>query len=208
MFDAKTHWEKVYQQKPATEVSWYQANPELSLALIGAVGAGRDARVVDVGGGASRLVDHLVEAGYRHVTVLDIAGSALQQARRRLGDRAGQVTWLEQDVSAGLSRHRFDIWHDRAVFHFLTDPVDRSRYLTALGTALKPQGQLIIATFALDGPTRCSGLEVVRYSPETLGRTLGAGYHLEETRVEAHQTPAGKPQHFVYCRFSRAVRQG
>jgi ubiquinone/menaquinone biosynthesis C-methylase UbiE len=127
MFDAKTHWEKVYQQKSATEVSWYQASPALSLALIGAAGAGRDARVVDVGGGASRLVDHLVETGYRHMTVLDIAGSALQQARRRLGDRAGQVTWLEQDVSAGLSRHRFDIWHDRAVFHFLTDPVDRSR---------------------------------------------------------------------------------
>jgi SAM-dependent methyltransferase len=201
--DKKAHWEEVYAARGPAEMSWHQADPRLSLALIDATGAGSDASLIDVGGGASTLVDHLLDAGHRSITVLDIAEGAIQQARARLGERADTVTWLVQDISAGLPGRHYDIWHDRAVFHFLTDAGDRRRYLAALRQALRPGGHLILATFAPDGPTQCSGLRVMRYSRESLSETLGGHFRLVESLAEAHRTPRGALQHFVYCRYTR-----
>jgi len=195
------HWEAVYAGRDPDEVSWYQARPEYSLAMIRDTGKGPDAGILDIGGGTSRLVDCLLDDGYRDITVLDIAESAIRQARGRLGKRAGRVRWLAQDVTDGLGGEACDIWHDRAVFHFLVDAGARRRYLEVLGETLRPGGDLIMATFAPDGPDQCSGLPVLRYDPEALGGTLGPRYLLLDTRTEAHRTPGGKTQHFVYCRF-------
>ena len=196
-FDRKLHWEHIYQDRKATEVSWYQQRPDYSLALISAAGANTSARIIDIGAGASTLVDYLLDAGYQNITVLDIAKSAIEQAKTRLGNRADSVVWLEHDITdrnlAGLT----------AVFHFLTDAQDRTAYVNTLTCALKPGAQAIIATFALNGPEKCSGLEIVRYSPETLSAVLGDAFRLVETRQEDHVTPANALQSFVYCRFIR-----
>jgi SAM-dependent methyltransferase len=199
----KAHWEKVFAEKAPNEVSWYQARPEISLAMIQATGAGKEARIIDVGGGASAHVDYLLDTGYRYVTVLDISGGAIRMARRRLGERANTVAWLERDITLGPLGQKFNIWHDRAVFHFLTDAEDLDRYLATLNDTLSPGGQLIIATFAPDGPRRCSGLKTKRYSVQDLCETLGQDYSLQETISEAHKTPSGAIQHFIYCRFLR-----
>lgn len=201
--DRKQHWEQVYAQKQPTEVSWFQPRPEHSLRLITATGIAHDQPLIDLGGGASCLVDNLLEQGYRDVSVLDISGAALQHARQRLGQRAAAVHWIEADATAFEPSRHYALWHDRAVFHFLTDPADREAYRQRLARGLQAGGQLIIATFALDGPERCSNLPVQRYSPETLSAELGAGYHLVETLGEAHITPAQKEQRFVYCRFAK-----
>ncbi|MGD8312980.1 MAG: class I SAM-dependent methyltransferase, partial [Gammaproteobacteria bacterium] len=163
-----------------------------------------EASIIDVGGGASTLVDHLLTAGYTNVTVLDIARKAIEQAKARLGDLANKVTWHEGDITTYTPERQYDIWHDRAVFHFLVDGEDRARYLATLDSALKPDGHAIIATFSENGPSQCDGLEVVRYSPETLSRELAPLLRLVETLVEEHQTPAGGVQQFVYCRFCRS----
>ena len=199
----KAHWETIYATKAPDEVSWYQASPDFSLALISATGAGKDARIIDIGGGASRLVDALVEAGFTKLTVLDISPTALRRARERLGGRAGQVTWLEADVTAGPMSGTFDVWHDRAVFHFLTEAGDRARYVSAAERALSAGGHLILATFAPDGPPRCSGLPVTRYSAEDLRRELGVAFELVETRTEQHATPMNVRQSFLYARFKK-----
>ena len=201
--DTKVHWERVYAATNADEVSWYQAQPELSLSLVEATAIDRDAAVIDVGGGTSTLVEYLLDGGYRGVTVLDIAANAIQRARTRLGDRASRVIWLVSDICEGLPERQYDLWHDRAVFHFLTNEKDRDRYLTALKQALKPGGHLIIACFAANGPSRCSGLPVRRYGVESLSQTLGGQFVCEEARREAHQTPGGTIQGFIYCRFRR-----
>jgi 2-polyprenyl-3-methyl-5-hydroxy-6-metoxy-1,4-benzoquinol methylase len=200
----KDHWEGVYTRKNTTEVSWYQSHPEHSLALVETAGRGSAASIIDVGGGASTLVDHLLAAGYRNVTVLDIAHGAIEQAKVRLGEQASRVTWLEGDITGYSPTRQFDIWHDRAVFHFLTNEEDRSSYLAVLNQALKPEGQVIIATFAENGPAQCSGLNVVCYTPETLSHVLGPAYRLVETGTEDHHTPHGGVQQFLYCRFCRA----
>lgn len=199
----KAHWEGVYTQKKTTEVSWYQAHPEHSLALINSTGQGTGARIIDVGGGASTLVDHLLASGYCNITVLDIAYGAIEQAKARLGNQASLVTWVEDDITGYRPGKQFDIWHDRAVFHFLTAEEDRSSYLAVLDKALKPDGQAIIATFAENGPGQCSGLNVACYTAETLSRALGPGYRLAETLTEDHHTPHGGVQQFIYCRFCR-----
>lgn len=183
------------------ERSWFAPTPATSLSLIDAAGIGPRARVIDVGGGTSRLVDELSARGFEHVTLLDIAPTALEEAQSRLGD--APVTYLEGDVTQVELAGPFDLWHDRAVFHFLTEPGDRAAYVRTLCSALAPDGHVIIATFALDGPTTCSGLPVVRYDPPTLLRELGEGFSLADTRREAHVTPAGKTQQFVYCLFVR-----
>jgi SAM-dependent methyltransferase len=197
------HWQGVYTRNAADEVSWHQEHPTVSLDLVRASDVGPEGRLIDVGGGASTLVDHLLDLGYRAITVLDIAGSALAAARRRLGERASLVEWVEADVTTSQPSTRYDLWHDRAVFHFLTEAADRAGYKIALGAALRTGGAAIIATFAPDGPERCSGLPVVRYSPESLTAELGPGYRLEQVEHEDHHTPAGRTQHFVYCRFRR-----
>ena len=197
----KEHWDKVYSNRKPTDVSWYQQHPQYSLALIEDCMAGPGARIIDVGGGASTLVDHLLDAGYRNISVLDIAHRAIAQAQARLGSRSGTVTWIEQDVAIPLPGEAYDIWHDRAVFHFLTSSEEQARYLANLDQAVKPDGHVIIATFAEDGPTLCSGLEVMRYSPESLSTVMGNTLRLVETRQEEHHTPDGGVQRFIYCRF-------
>jgi SAM-dependent methyltransferase len=203
MNDRRSHWQKVHQSKPAEELSWFQRRPEVSLALIQLAGCGPSARILDVGGGASRLVDALLDAGYRNVSVLDIASSAFEEPKRRLAERASSVQWVEADITAAPPLGTFDLWHDRAVFHFLTDANDRAAYADTLRTTLRLGGHAIIATFAEDGPTQCSGLPVVRYSPASLIDELGQDFELIEVRFELHRTPAGREQSFVYCLLKR-----
>jgi 2-polyprenyl-3-methyl-5-hydroxy-6-metoxy-1,4-benzoquinol methylase len=201
----KDHWERQYAAKTPTETSWYQSHPQHSLSLIGDTGLGTTASIIDVGGGASTLVDHLLTAGYRDITVLDIARCSIQQAQERLGDRSQQVTWVESDITDYAPGQAFDIWHDRAVFHFLTNDHDRQCYLETLHKTLKTNGQVIIATFSDSGPSQCSGLDVVRYSPEALNQVMGPRLRLVETLMEEHDTPNGGLQQFIYCRFSRCA---
>ena len=201
--DRKAHWETLYTTKAPTDVSWFQASPDLSLELIAATGAGKDPRIIDVGGGASVLVDKLLDAGLTRVTVLDISAAALRRAQERLGRRAGNVTWLEADVTGGKPAGPFDVWHDRAMFHFLTDPEDRARYLDAVDRTVPSGGHVIVAAFAPEGPPRCSGLEVRRYSPAALQEELGERFELVETRRELHTTPANAQQAFLYARFRK-----
>lgn len=202
----KEHWEHVYRTKATTEVSWFQKHAALSLKLIREAGLPLYSPIIDVGGGASTLVDDLLDAGYENVTVLDLSGAALSAARARLGSRAQRVTWLESDVlTAALPRHRFDVWHDRAVFHFLTGPEERRVYVRTVLDAVRPGGLVIIATFAEDGPTKCSGLPVMRYSPDALHAELGGSFQLLGHEREAHRTPGGNEQKFVYCRFRRGA---
>lgn len=203
--DRKQHWEEVYRQKAEDAVSWFQVHPDYSLELIGSAGVKPADPIIDVGGGASRLVDHLLEAGYTDLTVLDIAETALERAGVRLGPKALQVKWLVADVTCWRPERRYRLWHDRAVFHFLTEPADRAAYRDCLRAALLPGGHAIIASFALDGPENCSGLPVRRYSPASLATELGAGFRLVSSRDETHLTPAGKLQHFQYSVFARAV---
>ena len=202
--DWKNHWESVYAQKNPTDVSWYQSHPQHSLSLIGNTGFDTAASIIDIGGGASTLVDHLLTVGYRDLTILDIARTAIRQAQDRLGDRSQQVTWIEGDVTGYAPGQTFDIWHDRAVFHFLTLEHDRESYLKVLDSALQPGGQAIIATFTDSGPSQCNGLDVVRYSPVELSRVLGPKLRLIETMKEDHHTPNGGLQQFIYCRFCRS----
>lgn len=201
--DRQAHWQGVYETKAETEVSWFQERPATSLALIAATGLGPVARMVDVGGGASRLVDHLVELGWRSVTVLDIAEAALERAQRRLGERANLVQWLVADVTAWSVPPRFDLWHDRAVFHFLTEPADRAAYARTMAAAVPSGGHAIVGTFALDGPERCSGLPIQRYDADGLVGQFAGHFDLVETRMEDHLTPAGKVQKFQFCRLLR-----
>lgn len=198
--DRKQHWEKVYSSKPSDAVSWFQPHAELSLHLIHQTGLGKDAAIIDVGGGASTLVDDLVAEGYRNVTVLDLSGAALEVAKRRLGKHADAVHWLEGDITkVDFPLHRYDIWHDRAVFHFLTDPADRLAYVGQSLRALRPGGRAIVATFAEDGPDKCSGLQVMRYAPDALHAEFGEPFELLEHVREEHHTPGGTVQKFVYC---------
>jgi len=201
--DRKTHWDNIYSAKAPHQLSWYQAHPEISLRLIADSGVGKDAALIDIGGGASLLVDKLVGAGYSKVTVLDVSPAAIAAAQARLGWRAGEVRWLAQDVTTFAPTEKFALWHDRAVFHFLSEPADRQAYLAAAQAALPPGGQLIIATFAPDGPEMCSALPVVRYGAESLAKEVGEGFELLESCGETHLTPGGVKQSFSYCRFRR-----
>lgn len=199
----KDHWEAIYADKDETEVSWHQERPVMSLRLIEQTGLGPTDPIIDAGGGASHLVDALLDRGFTDVTVLDLAGAALAQARARLGERAEAVNWIEADATAWQPERTYRLWHDRAVFHFLTEPADRAAYLERLKAAVPAGSQVVIATFGPDGPERCSGLPVVRYTPEGLHETLGPGFGLQAVQTETHRTPAGTPQEFVGCLFRR-----
>jgi SAM-dependent methyltransferase len=199
MTERRQHWEQVYRTRAPEQVSWYQPEARNSLELIRRAGPDCAAAIIDIGGGASTLVDSLVDADYRDVTVLDLAPDALAIARARLGARADSVHWMTADIlAAELPAARYDIWHDRAAFHFLTNPDDRARYVAQLRHALSPGGHLVMATFALDGPPRCSGLDVIRYSAESLADELGSGFELVESVREEHRTPSGAIQRFQY----------
>lgn len=204
--DRKLHWESAWIGKQATEASWYQRVPRLSMTMIRNGSPGSEASLIDVGGGASVLVDYLLDAGYRRVAVLDISAEALRQAGERLGERAGGVEWIEADITRYRPTRRFDLWHDRAAFHFLLWPEDRKAYVQTLRQTLKPRGQAIIAAFAPDGPRKCSGLDIVRYDADKLGAELGREFVLEEEVREIHLTPAGKEQRFGFYRFRRVAK--
>ncbi len=194
----KQHWEGVYSSKSPGEVSWYQPEPARSLRLIAATGTGDDDPIIDAGGGASTLVDHLLDRGYSDITVLDLSGAALAHARQRLGARAENVTWIEGDVTEFRAPRRYALWHDRAVFHFLTDRSDRQRYVDAVTAALLDRGHLVLSTFGPDGPTRCSGLDIQRYGVEDLDEWFGRAFQLRDDVLEKHHTPAGGMQQFLY----------
>lgn len=198
----RDHWEQVYTTKAPAEMSWYQEHPVLSMELVRSARVHRDAAILDAGGGASTLVDDLVDAGFRNVTVLDISGAALAAARSRLGPGASGVRWIEADLlEAPLAENSFDLWHDRAVFHFLTLPEARRAYVRQMRRALRPGGHLIVATFAEDGPVKCSGLPAMRYSAAGLAAELGEGWTLLAEEKEDHATPSGNIQRFTYCLF-------
>lgn len=206
--DRKAHWEQVYRTKAPTSVSWFQPEAALSAQLIQQVAPDRTTPIIDVGAGASVLVDHLLDAGFLDLTVTDIAGAALDLSRERLGRRAAGVQWLEGDIlQVPFAPARFNVWHDRAVFHFLTDPSDRATYRSQVERALAPGGYLLLATFADDGPQRCSGLDVVRYSPELLLAEFGEEFRAVEAHREEHHTPAGSVQHFTYLLCQRVLRE-
>ncbi len=201
----RQHWEDVYGSKKHDAVSWYTPHLSTSLDFIRTSGLPASARIIDVGGGASSLVDDLLAEGYRAVTVLDISAPALEVARRRLGDRAGEVVWLVGDVTEeDLGEESFDIWHDRASMHFLTDEDDVRRYVAALSRALAPGGYAIISTFAPEGPEQCSGLPVRRYDAKQLCDLLGNDFECRSHRTELHTTPSGNPQAFTYTSIHKA----
>lgn len=198
----KKHWEAVYKTKDSTDVSWYQPRLEKSLEFISVTGVPRNSSIIDVGGGASTLVDDLLAEKYEHITVLDLSSEALMRAKGRLGERAQEVTWIEADITeVSFPPDSFDLWHDRAVFHFLTRQEEKKRYIKTLTNSLKSGGYLVMATFSLEGPLKCSGLEVVRYSPETLSREFGEEFILLKSSLECHQTPFDTVQNFSYSLF-------
>lgn len=202
--NSRSHWETIYRERDPGRLSWFQPEATLSLALIRGV-TDPSAAVIDVGGGASPLVDGLLHAGYRAVSVLDISGAALDVARRRLGDAAAGVNWVEGDVrTAPLPSGSADLWHDRAVLHFMVEPADQEAYVTQAARVLRPGGCAVIATFAEDGPTHCSGLPVNRCSVARLEAILGSAFALLDSRSETHRTPAGASQAFVYGVFRLA----
>jgi 2-polyprenyl-3-methyl-5-hydroxy-6-metoxy-1,4-benzoquinol methylase len=197
------HWENVYATKGEDEVSWFQENPAPSLELIATARLTPEAAIIDIGGGASRLVDGLLARGFQNVTVLDLSQSALGVAKARLGHAADRVRWVATDVTTWEPPHTYDLWHDRAAFHFLTEHASRSAYVDRLKKALKPAGHVVIGTFAPDGPERCSGLPITRHDAVSLAATLGAEFELIDSRRHEHVTPWGSPQQFQFSIFRR-----
>jgi len=196
----REHWDQLYERRGPDQVSWYRPHLERSLELIDQARLPTDAAIIDVGGGASTLVDDLLDRSYSRLTVLDISAKAIARARERLGARAEAVTWLVGDVTGlELPAHGFDFWHDRAVFHFLREQPARARYVTAVRQALKPGGHIVVATFGPEGPERCSGLDVMRYSADEIHGQFGGAFRKLSSFTEVHQTPGGAEQEFVYC---------
>lgn len=203
MVDRRKHWNDTYAAKAEDQVSWFQVKPERSLALITAAAPDHAAPIIDIGGGASRLADTLSALGYTDLTVLDIAESGLAKSKARLGAEAAKLSWIVADVTAWQPPRVWPVWHDRAVFHFLTEPEAQDAYIAALKRGTRAGSSVVIATFALDGPERCSGLPVQRYSPATLAKRLGADFALYAEGEESHATPFGTTQQFQYAAFRR-----
>ncbi len=203
MSERTAHWENVYTSKAEDQVSWFQENPAISLRLIMDANAAPESRIIDIGGGASRLVDALLAQGFRGLSVLDISAAALDTARKRLGTASANVDWIVADITTWTPSRIYDVWHDRAAFHFLTLPADRNAYLDRLRAATAPGSRVIIGTFALDGPEKCSGLPVQRYDSKNLAALLGPAFELAASDEEAHHTPWGAVQHFQFSRFRR-----
>ena len=207
MNDKKEHWNLIYKKTADEEVSWYQPHLQKSLQLILSSGVPTTGSIIDVGGGTSTLVDDLIEHGYRDITVLDISAEAIYKLKERLGERCYSVHWVEADITnIDLPANHYDLWHDRAVFHFLTDPEDRSSYIATLRRSLRPKGVLVISTFAPNGPNQCSGLDVARFSANTLQSVFGGDFQLKESIIENHKTPVGALQEFQYSIFQYAPK--
>ena len=202
---SQEHWNEIYETKTPDDVSWYQRSPAISLRIIQTSGVDPSTGVIDVGGGASALAEHLLEAGYSYLAVLDISAAALVHARQRMGANAAKVEWIEADITRFAPSRQFGVWHDRAVFHFLTDHSDRWSYVEAMTHTLLPGGHAIIATFALDGPEKCSGLEVVRYDAPAIAAELGGDFELVEQVDETHITPWDTEQRFSYFHFVKRI---
>ena len=203
MTDTRAHWDGAYTAKAENQVSWFQVEPGKSLALIRDAAKSRDAGIVDIGGGASVLVDTLLRDGYSDLTVLDVSEVALGRTQARLGAAAEKVSWIVADITRWRPPRRWDVWHDRAVFHFLTDRADQDAYIAALTAATAPGAAILMATFAPDGPEKCSGLPVQRYSPSTIATRLGSGFRLYAEAAEDHVTPWGSTQKFAYAALKR-----
>jgi SAM-dependent methyltransferase len=196
----QSYWDNVYQTKSPDAVSWYRPHLERSLELIQGVVPDLSASIIDVGGGESTLVDDLLAKGYRDISVLDISRTAIEVAQKRLGELARRVTWLVEDITqAAIPANRYDLWHDRAVFHFLTEAGDRVAYVRRVARAMKPGGYVIVATFGPEGPQKCSGLDVVRYDADSLHDEFGTSFKLVDSKTEVHRTPFGTTQQFLYC---------
>lgn len=202
-FDRKQHWEKIYQTKPLQEVSWYQPRPETSLNLITGGFLPKEANIIDIGGGDSLLSDHLLQLGYTHLTVLDISSAAIERAKKRLCQDAEKVNWIEADVSAFTPQNSYDLWHDRAAFHFLQDENEIKSYIRAASSGVKPGGYLIIGTFGPQGPLKCSGIEIKQYSQEELTALFAENFNVETCLYIDHSTPSGGNQQFTFCRLKR-----
>lgn len=200
----KQHWENVYTTKTTDSVSWFQQHAETSFRLVQETCVEKNASIIDIGGGASTLVDDLLSTGYSNLSVLDLSSAALEVAKARIGSASENVKWLVDDITEVVfAEHAFDVWHDRAVFHFLTEPADRKSYVKTVLRSVVPKGHVIISTFAQDGPTKCSGLPVRRYSAEELQSEFGENFILKSQFNEAHQTPFGTEQKFIYCLFEK-----
>ncbi|MGV6852416.1 MAG: class I SAM-dependent methyltransferase [bacterium] len=204
--DSTKHWEQIYASKDENEVSWFQEKPEQSLQLISSLTDSKLAQIIDVGGGASVLVDHLLKSGYYNLSVLDLSANALEKSKQRLGNQAETIDWIVGDITTlDLAENHYDIWHDRAVFHFLTSEEQRNLYVKQVMKSVKPNGYVLIATFGLDGPEKCSGLPIVRYDPDSLHDEFGAQFTLIDHLEELHETPFGTTQQFVYCYCRKEV---
>lgn len=204
--DRRSHWQNAHQTKGERDVSWFQENPTVSLDLIRATGVAHDASIVDIGGGTSRLIDALFTEGFSSITVLDISEQALATAKARLGALSAKAEWIAADVTAWEPSQTYDLWHDRAALHFLTEAADRTAYVERMSRSVRPGGHVIIGRFALDGPERCSGLPVVRYDSTAIGALLGPSFVFLESRRHSHQTPMGTIQRFQFSRFRRGSR--
>lgn len=203
----KEHWENIYKTMKADQVSWFQPHLSKSLDLILKTGIGTEANIIDVGGGASTLVDDLLEKGFSNISVLDMSVNALEVSKKRLGKKVDQVDWIEGDITTvKLPKNHYDLWHDRAVFHFLTKKLDRNQYVKTLSKTVKPNGHVIISTFGPEGPLKCSGLNIVRYSGEEIKKVLGNAFQLLESIKEIHKTPFDTEQEFMYFWFQKRRR--
>lgn len=200
-FDRKKHWENIYQTKELTEVSWFQPNPETSLNLIAKAFVSKDARIIDIGGGDSFLVDHLLDLGYKNITVLDISNSAIERAKNRLGERAKLIKWIISDITEFNPSEKYDCWHDRAAFHFLTDEVEITQYVKTVNACLTNEGNLIIGTFSENGPEKCSGIPIKQYTENNLKKLFSNTYKKVECITVDHQTPFNTIQNFIFCSF-------
>jgi len=202
----KEHWENIYAVKKPTEVSWYREHLDNSLRMILQTKTEKSVAVIDVGGGSSTLVDDLLDKGFSNLTVLDISGNAIETSKERLGNKSSKVKWIEADVTeVSLPENYFDVWHDRAVFHFLTKREDRKKYVELVMRSLKVGGHIIIASFGFNGPAKCSGLDVVKYSPETMREEFGKSFNLVKSLNETHHTPFETTQEFIYCYCRKLV---
>lgn len=201
--DKKNHWETIYENKGSHEVSWTQAVPEISLKMIQNGNLSKHANIIDVGAGDSNLIDHLLDLGYTNLSVLDISKAAIQRAKKRLGARQSDMTWIISDIIDFHPEKKYDCWHDRAAFHFLTDTAEIKKYIELVSKSLKPNGNLILGTFSTEGPKKCSGISITQYSEKTLTDQFSQSFYQEECLRSDHTTPFGTMQNFVFCRFLR-----
>lgn len=203
-FDRHEHWEKIYKTKPLTEVSWYQPDPKTSLEFVKQFNLPLDAKIIDVGGGDSFLVDRLLELGYRDLTVLDISETAVKRAKERLGAKAESVKWIVADAAEFIPGRKYDFWHDRAAFHFLTTEDEINSYIDTVQKSINPEGVLVIGTFSESGPTKCSGINIKQYSESSMTRILEKYFEKIKCITVDHKTPGGSTQSFVFCSFRRS----